>query len=330
MAFQFRPAVRESVGLLIGMIGPSGSGKTYSAMRIASGIVGNGGKFAVIDTESRRALHYADKFKFDHCELPAPFRPASYADAIKTADKEGYKAIVVDSFSHEWAGEGGILDWQEEELTRMAGDEWKKREACKMAAWIKPKMGHKQMVQRLLQSRAHLILCFRAEEKVKMEKDASGKTVIVPQGWQPICSKEMPYELTVSFLLRPEHPGIGEPIKLQEQHKPIFPAGKLLDESAGAAVAEWASGGVKPPASATETMPTGSPLHKKIEASINEAGFDRDRFKEWLYSVGWVELKDDKPSLSAISEKNARYLVDKWESAQKTFAGWQAKTYPET
>ena len=32
----------------------------------------------------------------------------------------------------------------------MAGDDWKKREACKMAAWIKPKMAHKQMVQRLL------------------------------------------------------------------------------------------------------------------------------------------------------------------------------------
>ena len=26
---------------------------------------------------------------------------------------------------------------QEEELTRMAGDDWKKRESCKMASWIK-------------------------------------------------------------------------------------------------------------------------------------------------------------------------------------------------
>lgn len=282
--YQFRPAIREAVGLLIGMIGPSGSGKTYSAMRVAAGIVGEGNRFAVIDTESRRALHYADKFAFDHCELHPPFRPDTYAEAIKAADKAGYKAIVVDSFSHEWAGEGGILDWQEDELTRMAGDNYQKREACKMAAWIKPKMSHKQMVQKLLQTKAHLILCFRAEEKNKMEKrpDAQGKekTVIVPMGWQPICSKEMPYELTVSFLLDPDKPGIGKPLKLQEQHKPIFPAGKLLDETSGKAVSEWAAGGTAPQQPApTPSEPSGgevkhatAPQIQKIQIMMKERG----------------------------------------------------------
>jgi hypothetical protein len=249
--YTFRPAVREQVGLLIGLIGPSGGGKTMSAMKLASGIVGPGGRFAVIDTESRRALHYADMFQFDHCELHAPFRPESYTESILAAAKAGYKAIVVDSFSHEWAGEGGILDWQEEELQRMAGDDWKKREACKMAAWIKPKMSHKKMVQRLLQVNCHLILCFRAEEKVKMEKEKderSGKekTVIVPIGWQPICSKELPFELTTSFLLTPDRPGFPQPLKLQEQHKGLFPLDKPVNEESGRRVAEWAAGGSAP------------------------------------------------------------------------------------
>jgi hypothetical protein len=242
MTYEFKKAVREAVGLLIGLISPSGGGKTYSAMRIASGIVGKGNRFAVIDTEARRALHYAGMFDFDHLELHAPFRPEIYADSIKAADKAGYKAIVVDSCSHEWASEGGVLDWQEEELTRMAGDDYRKREACKMAAWIKPKMAHKQMVQSLLQTKAHLILCFRAEDKLKMEKDGQGKMQIVPIGWQPICSKEMPYELTVSFLLHPDKPGIPIPIKLQEQHKPMFPPGKLLDELCGQSISAWAKG----------------------------------------------------------------------------------------
>ena len=240
--YEFKEAKKEAVGLLIGLVGASGSGKTYSAMRLATGIVGKGNRFAVIDTESRRALHYADMFKFDHLELPAPFRPDSYANAIREADKAGYKAIVVDSCSHEWAGEGGILDWQEEELQRMAGDNYQKREACKMAAWIKPKMSHKQMVQKLLQVRSHLILCFRAEEKVKMEK-VDGKMQIVPIGWQPICSKEMPYELTISFLLTSDNPGIGKPIKLQEQHKVIFPSGQLISEKSGELASKWAAGG---------------------------------------------------------------------------------------
>lgn len=251
MTITFRPAIRENVGLIIGLFGASGSGKTYSAMRIAAGLSA-GKSFAVIDTESRRALHYADMFKFDHAEIHPPFRPDTYADAIKAADHAGYPVIVVDSCSHEWAGEGGILDWQEEELDRMAGDNWQKREACKMASWIKPKMSHKQMVQRLLQVKAHLILCFRAEEKAGVEKDEKGKMVVVQKGWQPICEKNMPYELTMSFLLTPDKPGFPQPVKLQEQHKKAVRLDRPLDEEAGKLMASWASGGAPiPPKSDT-------------------------------------------------------------------------------
>jgi hypothetical protein len=242
MTYVFNQAKRENVGLLIGLVGPSGSGKTFSAMRMASGIVGQGNRFAVIDTENRRSLHYADKFQFDHLEINPPFDSLKFAEAIEAADKAGYKAIMVDSCSHEWASEGGVLDFQEHELNRMAGDNFQKREACKMAAWIRPKGNHKQMVQRLLRTRAHLILCFRAEERVKMEK-VDGKMQIVPIGWQPICSKEMPYELTISFLLTSDNPGIGKPIKLQEQHKVIFPSGQLISEKSGELASKWAAGG---------------------------------------------------------------------------------------
>src|ERR1700690_4350275 len=104
MTFQFKPAIRESVGLLIGLAGGTGSGKTFSAMRLASGIAG-GKPFAVIDTEAGRAKHYADQFKFDHGDMKPPFSPAAYADAIAAADSGHYPVIVVDSFSHEHAGE---------------------------------------------------------------------------------------------------------------------------------------------------------------------------------------------------------------------------------
>lgn len=252
MTFEFRPAVREDVGLLIGLAGGTGSGKTYSAMRLAKGLAGDK-PFAVIDTEAGRAKHYADQFKFDHADLKPPFRPSAYAEAIKAADAAGYPVIVVDSASHEHAGEGGLLDFHEDELRRMAGDDWKKRENVKMAAWIKPKTEHKAFVQRLLQVRAHLILCFRAEEKVEMVRGDDGKMKIVPKqsragkdGWVPICEKSLPFEMTVSFLLTDAHPGVPLPIKLQEQHRPMFPAGKPIDETCGVALAAWAKGGQAP------------------------------------------------------------------------------------
>lgn len=247
MSFQFKPAIREEVGLLIGLAGGTGSGKTFSAMRLAAGIAGDK-PFAVIDTEAGRAKHYADQFKFDHGDLAPPFSPQSYVEAILAADAAKYPVIVVDSFTHEWAGEGGVLEMQEAELDRMAGDDYAKRERVKMAAWIHPKMDHKKMVQRLLQVRAHLILCFRAEEKVEMVK-VDGKLVIQPKvsttglnGWIPVCEKNLPYELTTSFLLTADAPGMPKPIKLQAQHRAMFPLDKPIDEESGRRVAAWASG----------------------------------------------------------------------------------------
>ena len=249
MAFTFRKAVRENVGLLIGLAGGTGSGKTFTAMRLAAGIAGDK-PFAVIDTEAGRAKHYADQFNFDHGDLAAPFSPQAYTEAIIAADQAKYPVIVVDSISHVWAGDGGVLDMQEQELNRMAGDDWKKREACKMAAWIKPKMAHKHMVQKLLQIRAHLILAFRAEEKIEMIRNSEGKMEIVKKktdtgldGWVPISEKNLPYELTASFLLMARQPGIPLPIKLQQQHRALFPLDKPITEESGKLIAQWAAGG---------------------------------------------------------------------------------------
>lgn len=248
MPFEFRPARREGVGLLIGLAGGTGSGKTFSAMRLAKGIAGDG-KFAVIDTEAGRAKHYADQFQFDHGDLRPPFRPENYLEAIIAADTAGYPAIVVDSMSHEHAGDGGLLDWHDEELARLTRGDASRRDAMTMLAWVEPKTSHKRMVQRLLQVRAHLILCFRAEPKIEIVKEG-GKTVIREKqslvgynGWIPIAEKNLAYELTASFMFLADRPGVPLPIKLQEQHRPLFPLDTPLTEESGAAIAAWARGG---------------------------------------------------------------------------------------
>lgn len=246
MSVSFRPAVRENVGLWINLIGGTGGGKTFTAMRLAKGISGDK-PFAVIDTENRRALHYADQFNFHHAELREPFTPESYADAVVAADTAGYPVIVVDSGSHVWAGDGGMLDMQEAEFQRMGS-----KDSAKMASWIKPKRQHKKMVSKLLQLRAHLIFCLRAEEKIEMVKEQGKMVVRAKQsmtgkdGWIPICDKNLPFEATCSFLLLASNPGIPHPIKLQEQHKDIFPLDKQINEASGKRLAAWAAGGSTP------------------------------------------------------------------------------------
>lgn len=235
MTFSFKQARREGVHLIIGLIGGTGSGKTFSAFALAEALSG-GKRFAVIDTEAGRALHYADQFSFDHGDLQAPFRPSRYLEAIVAADEAGYPVIIVDSMSHEHAGEGGLLDWHDDE---MHGND-----ARKLVAWIKPKMAHKHMVQGLLQLRAHLILCFRAEEKTKVYKDPkTGKQVIESAGWQPVCAKGLEFEMTCSFLLTHEQPGKPtQPIKLPEQLRQYFPPDQFIGGAAGRGLAAWAAG----------------------------------------------------------------------------------------
>lgn len=280
-ALEFTEARQEGLRILLALIGGTGSGKTRSAMEIAKGLAG-GRKFAVIDTENGRAKHYAKHFKFDHAVMRPPFRPFAYADAVRQADEAGYPVIVVDSGSHGWAGEGGVLDWREEILEAMVErkrkfyekmqwqnfDEWAVRESLNWASWIDPKMDWKAMVQRLLQCRAHVIMCFRAEEKIEIVKvDADGnvvdendpnankrgrakpKTVVRPKqsaigrdGWMAICEKNFVYEATASVLFTADRPGYPLPIKMPDELLHVFPEDKRITPETGAGMSRWAEG----------------------------------------------------------------------------------------
>ena len=247
--FEFRPAVRANIPLILMFSGPTGGGKTYSALRVAKGLAG-GERFAYLDTENGRALHYADEFSFDHGDLSAPFSPDRYAEAVKAADDAGYPVIVVDSASHEHAGEGGLIDLHSAALDRMAGDDWKRREACSMAAWVEPKRLHKLFVSRLLQIKAHLIVCLRAEQKIEMAKDSRGRTEIRKKiapgisldGWTPIAERNLAFEATLSCLFLPDAPGVPKPIKMEQQHRLLVPLDQPINEDVGASLAEWARG----------------------------------------------------------------------------------------
>jgi len=122
---EFKPAVRENVALLIGFDGASGSGKTFTALEVATGLAeaigaaqGRPGRIFGIDTERGRMLHYADDFTFMYGAIDPPFTPESYGAAIAAAERGGADVIVIDSFSHEWEGEGGVREMADAELDR--------------------------------------------------------------------------------------------------------------------------------------------------------------------------------------------------------------------
>ena len=245
MSFTFAPAetFTERAGLFVSLTGGTNSGKTYSALRLARGIAGPKGKIAVLDTEGGRTLHLKDAFAFDANVMQPPFRPERFSDAARAAEEAGYAALVIDSFSMEWVGIGGVLDWQAAELQRMAGDDYRKQERMKMASWIKPKTAHKAMVYALLQRRIPIIFSIRGEETVKPGEAGEKPTKIL----KSVCNSQFPYEVTVSFRLEAERKGyvdLSDPRswKMEGAHEAIFKHGDRIAEEHGAALAAWARG----------------------------------------------------------------------------------------
>lgn len=283
MTVTFKPAKRgQSSKLLVGIAGSSNAGKTYSALELATGIAeevgkanGRPGRIFGIDTERGRMEHYADFFTFMHGLIDPPFSPQAYIDAIAAAEAEGADVIIVDSFSHEWEGEGGVREWADMLEAGVPKPEvanpqpWKREDWITQPVkspsnWTDPKLAHRRLVNRMLASSAHIIVCMRAQEKMRVEQvpdlddrgepkmwkgKAKTKMVITPaseiplkQRWVPICEKGFPYEITLSLLMTPEEPGMPIPLRIQRQHEGLVPTDRLLSRDTGRLLARWALG----------------------------------------------------------------------------------------
>ena len=113
----FTEATRKRAKLRMALTGVAGAGKTLGALYIAYGITGDWSKIALIDTEHERARFYASRAdlmtgKFLYQAIYPPFSPDKYkAMVIEGAEAVGPDGVViVDSLSHAWAAEGGVLD----------------------------------------------------------------------------------------------------------------------------------------------------------------------------------------------------------------------------
>src|SRR6266566_3810412 len=107
---EFAPAVRVNTSVILALAGSSGSGKTKSALELAVGLAGERGQTLLIDTEGRRALHYADEYRFHHYDWRPPYSPQALGELLREADRREFAVVVVDSMSSEHEDEGGLCD----------------------------------------------------------------------------------------------------------------------------------------------------------------------------------------------------------------------------
>lgn len=230
---QIKKAVRHAVSQIISIAGVSGSGKTYSALLLAAGMAGPSGKIGFIDTENGRGCMYADSpgimaalpQGYDVIELAAPFHPARYIEAIDAFERDNYNVVVIDSGSHAWEGEGGCTDIAERDKGR----------------WNNAKRENKRLVMRLLYANMHIIVCLRAREKSKIipkDQSASRKEEVISLGIQPICEKNFPYEMLLSFMVE-EKSHLASVLKCPEGLIGLFQQPKMLTRTDGEKIIEW-------------------------------------------------------------------------------------------
>lgn len=289
-------AKRDAVPLLVGLPGPSGGGKTMSALRLATGMQRvTGGDIYFIDTESGRALHYADRFKFRHVPFSAPYGPLDYLAALEYVATKNPGPVIIDSMSHEHEGPGGVLESHQVEVDRLM-KAWKtSAEKVQMTAWARPKADRRRLINTILQLRGNFIFCFRAKEKMHIRTGENP----VNLGWMPIAGDEFLFEMTVCGLLLPgakgvptwktDMPGERLMIKDPEQFSWLYSQRKPLDEATGEALAKWAAGGSAAGAPSAPAPPRDKPSRQDQEAlrdALIAGGKGTDKLRaEWVVAT---------------------------------------------
>jgi len=185
---QLQQTQRHNVKLRLGISGASGFGKSYSALQLAYGMTQDWSKIAVIDTENSSASLYSDLGNFNVLNLSASFSPERYIEAIDICEKSNMEVIIIDSITHEWQGDGGCLQIHEQ----LGG---------RFQDWARVKPRHQKFIDKILQSKCHIITTTRRKTDYSLDVSSNGKSKVVKHGTKEITSEGFEYELSVNFEL---------------------------------------------------------------------------------------------------------------------------------
>lgn len=182
---QLKQATRKSVKLRLNIASPSGFGKTYSALLLAFGITNDWSKIAVIDTENDSASLYSHLGDFQVLSLTPPYSAERYIEAIKTCENAGIEVIIIDSITHIWKGQGGLLEYQ----NSLGG---------RYQDWAKTTPLYQQWLNTILQSKCHIITTVRKKQSYNMIT-VNNKTKVEKAGLEDEIRDGYDYEVTVAL-----------------------------------------------------------------------------------------------------------------------------------
>ena len=184
----FQKATRQSKSLKIALAGISGAGKTLTALFLAKGMCPAGKRIALVDTENKSASLYSNIVDFDTMSLD-DHNPQNFINLIDTAINNNYGVLILDSSTHAYDGNNGLLQLVSKEELRTKN---------KWIAWARPSELWTQFVRKIIMANIHIIVTMRSKTKyAQTEKDSNGKSSVVKLGLEPIMKSEFEYEFDV-------------------------------------------------------------------------------------------------------------------------------------
>lgn len=166
-------------------------------------MTGKWDKVAVIDTERRRSLFYANRtdldtyaketgFKigeFNHIDFEPPFTVDRYVEAMKVAQETvgSDGVVIIDSGTHAWKGTGGVLEYKENVSDQRGKNEF--------SAWSDAGKVQNRFVDAIMDLDCHVIITLRSKAEYVQEKDPeTGKSSVKKLGMKPEQRDDFEYE----------------------------------------------------------------------------------------------------------------------------------------
>ena len=203
MAFQVKitKATRMKCAASIQIEGLSGKGKSGTALLIALALTNNNvDDILAVDTEKKslnlfESLELTNGFKmppFDVIQLGPEdgFCPSNYIACKEAAKDAKKKVLILDSMSHSWQYQGGILD-----IVARLKQTQERYKRDSYAVWNDPEVvaEKNKLFEMVRDDDMHIISTVRVKEKMEYSTE-NGKPKLVSLGEQQIMQADLKYE----------------------------------------------------------------------------------------------------------------------------------------
>lgn len=265
--------------------GVSGSGKTWTALTIASDL---GKKIVVIDTEKASADLYSDSFDYSVAKCTR-FSIDDLEAVLKSCQEFGADVVVIDSLSHFWNGDGGIIEETENRSKSMKWDSFRSwREVGTPLT--------KKMIRLVLDYPGHIIATTRAKKTYLTSKDENtGKMKIEKGTMEPQIKEGIEFEFDLVMEIGLDHTMTIEktrckPLDGKVWRKPKSGEfGELVDWLSGSGGGSPTIAGTPPsdtPAPTTDVLAADEPTPEEIATVavdiMDRFGIDKESLLIWV------------------------------------------------